>query len=186
MTIPRIAPVEPPYAPDVAEALAKMMPPGMEPLNLFRTLARNPRIGDRFRVLGSGILSRGAVDPLEREIVIHRTTARCGCAYEWGVHVVFFGRTVGLTEAQIAATVHGGPEDPAWTPRQSLLIRLADELHETSTVSDPLWSELAKHWSDEQLIELLVTAGFYHLVSYVANGARVEHETWAPLFPKRA
>ncbi|HEV7760231.1 MAG TPA: hypothetical protein VGO78_14620 [Acidimicrobiales bacterium] len=27
----------------------------------------------------------------DREIVIDRTCARCGCQYEWGVHVAFFG-----------------------------------------------------------------------------------------------
>ena len=36
----RIAPAEPPYAPAIAEALGRIMPPGLEPLVLFRTMAR--------------------------------------------------------------------------------------------------------------------------------------------------
>jgi len=185
MPTPRIPPLEPPYDPEIAAALAKMMPPGspVEPLKLFRTLAHNFRIGDRFRVLGSGILSKGSVDPADREIVIHRTTARCGSEYEWGVHVTFFGRPLGLTDAQIAATARGGPDDPAFTERQALLVRMSDELHDTATVSDALWRELAKRWTAAQLIELVVTAGFYHLVSYVTNAAGVEREEWAERFP---
>ena len=39
----RISPAEPPYEPTIAEALGRIMPPGLEPLVLFRTMARNPR-----------------------------------------------------------------------------------------------------------------------------------------------
>ena len=42
--MPRIAPAEPPYAPAIANELARIMPPGMPPLVLFRTMARSPRV----------------------------------------------------------------------------------------------------------------------------------------------
>lgn len=186
MPVPRIPPLEPPYAPDIAASLAKMMPPGspVEPLRLFRTLAHNFVIGERFRVLGSGILNKGLVEPPDREIVILRTTARCGSEYEWGVHVTFFARAVGFSEAQIGATAIGGAEDPAFTDRQALLVRMADELHDGATVSDALWRELEKRWTAEQLVELLVTAGFYHIVSYVTNAVGIEREEWAESFPR--
>jgi 4-carboxymuconolactone decarboxylase len=187
MTTSRIKPLEPPYAPEIAAALAKMMPPGspVEPLRLFRTLAHNFMIGDRFRVLGSGILNKGSIDALDREIVILRTTARCGSEYEWGVHVVAYGRPLGLSEDQIVATANGASDDPAFTARQGLLVQLADALHEEAAVSDDLWRDLEKAWTAAQLIELLVTAGFYHIVSFVTNAARVEREDWAERFPAR-
>ena len=132
-TAPRVQPIEEPYDPKVAETLRRMMPPGVEPLKLFTTIAHNPAILDRFRSIGAYILNFGQIEPLEREIVIHRTTARNGCEYEWGVHVVAFGRPLGLTEEQLRATLHGDADDPAWSERQSLLVRLVDELHDTGT-----------------------------------------------------
>jgi len=188
MTEPRIAPLEPPYAPEIAAALAKMMPPGssVEPLRLFRILAHNFMIGDRFRVLGSGILNKGSVDPLDREVVILRTTARCGSEYEWGVHVVAYARPLGFSEDQIVATVDRASDDPAFTARQALLVRLADALHEKAAVPDDLWRDIEKIWTAEQLIELLVTAGFYHIVSFLTNALRVEGEEWAERFPVRS
>jgi alkylhydroperoxidase family enzyme len=179
----RIEPLDPPYAPEIEETLRRMMPPGVEPLKLFRTVARNPAILDRFRTTGAYILNFGRVDPLEREILIHRTTARCGCEYEWGVHAAFFPAAVGLSREQVEATVTGGASDPVWSPRQALLVRLADELHESSTVSADLWVELAAGWDEEQLVELLATAGFYHLVSFVANAAQVQLEPFGMRFP---
>ena len=81
-TTPRVRPVAEPYDAGIAETLRRMMPPGIEPLKLFRTVAHNPAILERFRTTGAYILNFGNVDALDREIVIHRTTARNGCEYE--------------------------------------------------------------------------------------------------------
>jgi 4-carboxymuconolactone decarboxylase len=181
-TAPRVQPLRD-CSPEVAETLRRMMPPGIEPLKLFRTVAHNPAILERFRKTGSYILNFGQIDPLDREVVIHRTTARCGCEYEWGVHAVAYGRPLGLTDDQLRATVHGTPDDTCWSPRQAMLVRLADELHDTGAVSDSLWPELAKAWPAPQLVELVATAGFYHLVSFMANGLGVELEEYGERFP---
>jgi 4-carboxymuconolactone decarboxylase len=179
----RIPPLDPPYEPEVADTLRRMMPPGVDPLVLFRTVAHNPAILERFRTTGTYLLNFGRVDAVDREVLIHRTCARCGCEYEWGVHVVAFGRPLDLSEAQLRATVTDGPQASVWSERQRLLVRLADELHDTATVSDELWSELATHWDPAQVIELIATAGFYHLVSFTANASRVQREPYAERFP---
>jgi 4-carboxymuconolactone decarboxylase len=180
---PRIQPLDPPYPERVAETLRRMMPPDTEPLKLFRTVAHNEHVLERFRTIGAYLLNFGKLDPADREIVLHRTCARCGCEYEWGVHAAVFARGVGFSEDQLAATVTGDADNPAWSPRQSLLVRLADELHSTADVSDELWSELAGHWDEGELMELIAVAGFYHLVSFAANAARVEREPFAERFP---
>jgi 4-carboxymuconolactone decarboxylase len=181
----RIAPLSPPYSAEAETLLQKWMPPGspIEPLRLFRTLARHHGLASRMRPLGAGILGHGLLKERDREIMIHRTCARTGAEYEWGVHAVAYGKPLGLSEQQLFATVHGDAEDPAWSSDDASLIRLADELHDTCRVSDELWSELEGRFSDEQLLELLIIAGQYHLIAYVVNGARVEPESWADLFP---
>jgi alkylhydroperoxidase family enzyme len=184
-TTPRITPLEPPYEPEVARTLERLMPPGVEPLKLFRTVAVNHAVLERFRSTGAYLLNFGTLDPADREVVIHRTCALCGCEYEWGVHATVFGRPLGFTDEQLHASVHGGADDPAWSERQRLLVRLADELHNSGTMSDELWKRLSAEWSDAQLVELLAVAGFYHLVSYLANAARVELEDAGERFPVR-
>jgi alkylhydroperoxidase family enzyme len=181
MNQPRISPLEPPYEPIVAEELEKIMPPGIPPLKLFKTLAHNPRILTKFRQ--SNLLDRGSIERQDREIVILRTCARCGAEYEWGVHVAFFAGRFGLTEAQIEATFSGSPEASCWSESQQMLIRLADELHDSADISDDLWSALSSRWEPAQIIEFMVLAGFYHTVSYVINGARIDLEDLAPRFP---
>src|SRR6184192_181 len=103
-TVPRIAPLQPPYAPDIAEQFDRIMR-GAPPLMLFRVMAGNARAWEKFRA--GSLLDRGPLSLREREIAIDRTCARCGCAYEWGVHVAFFAQRVALTPEQLRATVHG-------------------------------------------------------------------------------
>src|SRR3954447_26175077 len=156
---PRIAPLKPPYEPEVARTLERLMPPGVEPLKLFRTVAVNHAVLERFRSTGAYLLNFGQVEPADREVVIHRTCALCGCEYEWGVHATVFGRPLGFTDEQLTASVHGDADNAAWSERQSLLVRLTDDLHRDARIGDALWKELSAEWTDQQLVELLAVAG---------------------------
>lgn len=180
-TNPRIAPLEPPYSPETADALAKWMPPGfgVPPLALFRTLARHPMLRDRMRPLGSGLLFRGTLPPRVRELLILRTSARCGAGYEWSVHVAAYARSVGLDDASIACTIAGEPA----SRDDALAIRIADELHEHSTLFDATFEAAHAAFGDEGVLELAALCGFYHLIAYVIRVAGVPAEPWAPPFP---
>jgi 4-carboxymuconolactone decarboxylase len=158
----RIDPPGPPYDPDTAAMLDRWMPPGaaIEPLRLFATLTVHEELMGRMRPLGSGILGPSATVPAAlREVMIHRTCALTGAEYEWGVHAVAFGTPLGLSDEQLASTVHGASTDACWEARQAAVFRLSDELHATSTITDPLWAALAGHFDAPQILELIVTAG---------------------------
>ncbi|MFT5442342.1 MAG: alkylhydroperoxidase family enzyme [Myxococcota bacterium] len=176
----RIAPLTPPYQDAHQELFDLIMPEGMEPLALFRVLATSERIFPRF--MRGGILDKGPVDIRHRELVIHRTTALCGAEYEWGVHVNAFARPLGLSDEWIRATVNAKAEDPIFTPEESTLIRLCDELHETSTISQALWSALADNFSNDVILELIYTVGMYHCVSFLTNGLALPNEVFGERF----
>jgi 4-carboxymuconolactone decarboxylase len=183
MTESRIAPLEPPYSEAVQAALDRIMPAGVPPLALFRTLAVNERVF--LRVMAGGLLDRGSISLREREVVIDRTCARCGSEYEWGVHVAFFAERVGLTASQVAATCAPGAAAEAFPERERLLIRLVDALHDDGRVDDGLWASLRMEWSEPQIIELIALAGFYHLISFVTNALRIPPEPFGARFPPR-
>jgi len=176
----RIAPRPPPYEPNVDEDLARLMPPGVAPLGLFRTLAHNPRVLRRVRK--GGLLDPGSISLRERELVILRTCALCRSEYEWGVHVVFFGRAAGWSPEQVAATVTGDPS--AFSEGERELLALCDALHAAAAVPDALWQDLAARYRPDQLVELVALAGQYHMISYVTNALAIELEPGAPRFPE--
>ncbi|HYC53320.1 MAG TPA: carboxymuconolactone decarboxylase family protein [Candidatus Binatia bacterium] len=177
---PRLAPLAAPYSPQIADWFARVMPPGADPLVLFRTLAVNERVFSR--VMAGGLLDRGSLTLRQRELVIDRTTWLCGSEYEWGVHVAFFGDRVGFGEAEVRWLCAADPVETGFAGEEKLLLRMCDELHRTSTVGDALWRELSDAYSPEQLVELVVLAGFYHLISFATNAFALPPEPFAARF----
>jgi len=186
--VPRIDPLQPPYDAEAGEQLAAMMPPGVPPIALFRTFAKNLPMTRAMHGWGAYELSKElSLSLREREIVIDRTCARCGCEYEWGVHVAHFAAKARLGNEQLASLSRGGPDDACWTAlRDRLLVRAVDALHDTSDVPGPLWGELAAEFSEAELLDLLMLCGWYHAISFVALAARIELESWAPAFTATA
>jgi 4-carboxymuconolactone decarboxylase len=184
--VPRIAPLQPPFTPEQDALLKKITPPvAPEVLALFRVLAVNPKLLERMAGWGGYLLGASASLSLrDREVVINRACARCGAEYEWGVHVAAFGKAAGFTDADNAAIADPGSNGEGLAHRDGLLLRLVDELHDSSTVGDALWKELAALWTEPQLIELLMLAGWYRAISYVCNAARVPLERWATRWPQ--
>jgi len=180
----RIEPLTEPFEPHAAEILAAMMPPGVAPIALFRTFAKNLEMAEAMRQWGGYELSRHlSVDLRSREIVIDRTCARCGCEYEWGVHVSYFAERARLTDDQVRSLTAGAAGDDCWIDAcDRVLIRFADELHDASDLSDDLWQEASHLFSDAQILDLLMLAGWYHAISFTARAAAVPLEPGAPRF----
>lgn len=180
--MPRIAPLSPPYADDVGATLARMTPAGVEPIALFRLFGRNRPMAEAMTGWGSYELGRQlSLTRRDREIVIDRTVARCGCEYEWGVHVAYFATKVGFTAEQVTSLAHGRAADPCWTDeRDRLLIEAADALHDSHDIDDALWDRLARTFDSAQLIDLLLLAGWYHAISYAARATRLSPEPGTP------
>jgi len=179
--MPRIAPAEAPYPPKIAAELARIMPTGVEPLVLFRTLARSPRIFEK--MFAGGLLDRGTLSLRQREIVIDRTTARLGCEYEWGVHIAFFAARVGFDAERIAATVTGPADAACWTADEQALLVMVDDLVDRRTIGAATWTSLGAHFDEVQIIEAIALVGYYHTISFLCRGLELPLEPYAARFP---
>lgn len=177
----RIAPVEPPYPTAIAEQLQRIMPPDLEPLVLFRTMAKSPRVFGK--MFAGGLLDKGPLSLRQREIVIDRTTARLGCEYEWGVHVALFASKVGFGDTEIAATVAGSSDAACWTVEEQALLALVDDLVDRRTIADTTWSALTAHFDETQILEAIALAGYYHTISFLCRGLSLPLENWSARFP---
>src|ERR1700736_2430130 len=179
-TMPRIAPLEPPYAPEIQEQFDRIMR-GAPPLMLFRVMASHPRAWEKFRA--GSLLDPGPLSLREREIVIDRTCALTGCEYEWGVHVAIFADAAVLTDEQVRATVREGADAPCWSDSERALIAAVDALHHRATLGDAEFAALAAHYDEAKIFEIILLCGFYRTVSYLANGLKLPLEENAARFP---
>ena len=150
------------------------------PPHVFTTLARHRRLFRPWLRFASRLMPGGTLPRADSELVILRVAHRCDCAYEWHHHERI-GRAAGLSPGAIDAA--RGPGEGAGaelTARQALLLRAVDELHDTRTISDETWDELAAHLDETALIELPMLAGHYEMLAMTLNSLRVQPDP-APL-----
>jgi alkylhydroperoxidase family enzyme len=179
-TEPRIEPITE-FDGELADIMATALTHDGTPLNIFGTLGRHPKLLKRFNLLGGFLLNKGVVPARERELVILRVGANAQAEYEFGQHTLI-GLDCGLTDDEIAALTRE-PTSHDWSADDLALIALADDLHADDCVTDATWSALANRWDDDQLVELLVVAGFYRLVSGFLNSTGVQLDDGVPGFP---
>jgi len=177
----RIPPLDP-LPEETMVRLQAMMPPNVQPLALFRTIARNPRILQK--LYASNMLDRGTLSLRQREIIINRITAKSGAAYEWGVHIAFFGDKVGFTKEQIRSLAIGESTDACWNSTDSLLIRMCDQLQESSTISDEILAILQRTYDDPWIIEATAVAGYYKMISFLVNVIGLDKEPFGSAWPE--
>jgi alkylhydroperoxidase family enzyme len=176
----RIAPLEPPYAPEIQQQFDRIMR-GAPPLTLSRVVAGNARAWEKFRA--GSLLDGGPLSLREREIVIDRTCALTGCEYEWGVHVAIFAKATQLTGGQVRATVLEGANAPCWSLSEQAMIAAVDALHHRATLTDDEFASLSAHYDDAKIFEIMLLCGFYRTVSYLANALDLPLEEMGVRFP---
>lgn len=178
-----LTPVEPPFTEEIGKILSRYPQDGSgHILKLFRVFARSKRFLTSKGV--NNLLDKESPLSLrEREIVILRVTANNHCEYEWGIHAAIFAKAAKLTPDQVKASRLGKWNDTCWPVEDQLLIKCVDELETQKKLSDDTYDAFQNSWTAEQQLEILALCGNYHLISLVANTARIEPEDEMPCFP---
>ena len=171
---PRVEPLQPPYDDETAAALELLGPP----IQLFRVFARRPELARGIAGWGHYYLSRrSALSLRHRELVIDRTTARCGADYEWGVHIAAYAGKAGLSDDQLRSLATGSHADLCWPdPGDRAVLRAVDELHAPNDLSDDAWSGLAGTIGQNGAMEVTLLCGWYHAISYAVRALRLPLE----------
>lgn len=147
--------------------------------NVMLTIARHRGIFLPWLWFASRLMPYGKLPAAEAELVILRVAARCGSAYE-RAHHASLGAAAGLSHEMIewsAQTPTGDVDLPPAggkvTPeRAALLVRAADELLETRTLTDATFAELAEAHPDERKqLEFCFLVGHYAMLAGLLNVA---------------
>ena len=177
----------PPYDADAERTIGSTAFKGLSPRNLRLALAHHPRLASAFQAMAHVVLFESAVDERLREIAIIRTGALTRSEYEWGMHVSIYGDKCGLDEARVL-DLSQAPDWRAlsptlWSEPEQLVVRMVDELHRHSTVSDETWERLCAGWPVPRVMELLFASSFYHMAAFFLNSAAVPLEDGSRRFP---
>jgi alkylhydroperoxidase family enzyme len=161
-------------SPELQELFQKMEARGGKILNLFKVMANSPEVGRAFLKLGNTILTKSSLNARLRELAILRVGDLAKAGYEFTQHVPI-ARRVGVTAAQIEAL-------PAWkgsslfNDQERAVLQYTDEMAEKIRVTDETFAKVKAFLSDQQLVELSTTIGYYGMVSRILETLQVELE----------
>lgn len=141
---------------------------------VFSVLVRHPSLYRAWATFTTELRLVQKLPTRDRELLVLRTGWRCQAPYEWGQHVRMALQT-GFTHEEIERVIIGS-EAADWDEFERAVLRSADELHDTGTICDATWSVLTSRYSEDQLIELPMVVGWYHLIAYVHNALQIPTE----------
>jgi alkylhydroperoxidase family enzyme len=176
MSEPRIPPLPPDRWDGDLKRILEATPAGIDRRlgdnNIFPTFARHPDLFRAWLPFGGFLLTAGRLSGRDRELLILRTAVNCRSSYEWGQHVRI--SLDGGIEREAIDRALEGPDADGWSPHEAALMRAADELHRDSRISDGTWEALAETYDDQQLFEVAMVVGHYHMVAFALNSLGVE------------
>ncbi|MBI3676634.1 MAG: carboxymuconolactone decarboxylase family protein [Proteobacteria bacterium] len=142
-------------------------------LNIFRMWANAPDCfvsGMRF---GGNILARQKLNAALRELVILLVARIEGGTYEWVQHVPI-AEAAGCKKDQIKALEASRLDDPAFDAREKVLLRFAREVIVDVRASGVTLKEAQKHFSPQEIVEIILTCGFYMTMARMTETTGVD------------
>jgi len=152
---PRLAPLPPEHTPELKEqfeTFRKRM--GFIP-NSILIMQRRPEMVRAFTQMAAVIWSpSSSVDLKLKRLLAHITSRAAGCRYCMA-HTAEGAHRLGVDDRKLAA-VWDYETSPLFTPAERAALDIAVAAGSVpNAVTDEMFMELRKHWSDEQIVEII-------------------------------
>lgn len=143
------------------------------PQNSLRMLAHAPAIGAAVLGLIHSIAMKADLNFNLRELAILRVAQRCQARYAW-VHHAAIARATGVSDAQLSALERGEVPAGLFSRRDRIILAFTDEVLDSNRVSDELFVRAQKEFSSRELVELLLTIGYFRMIGGLLTTLNVE------------
>ena len=142
-------------------------------LNIFRLMAHAETNFRPLLRLGTSILAEQQLSAKLRELAILRVARLSPAEYEWVQHVPI-AKSVGATDAQIAALERGDVKAACFDPVEALVLRFTTEVVEKVGASEATFAEMQRHFSPREIVELILAIGFYMTIARLMETTKID------------
>lgn len=146
------------------------------PVNVFGQLMTSPDVSNLFIPYWAASKTALALSVREQELIILRSAFLFQCDYVWGHHVPVI-KEAGATDEEITRVTQ--PIATAgWSEKEAALLMMTDQLFSHANITNELWDEIKRHYSDAQLVDIIMVCSQYLLFNSVNNvfGLQLEHD----------
>ena len=147
-------------------------------MNVARMIANSSEsVFQNFSRLGHALLTRAKLNSRLREIAILRTAKVTRSTYEWTQHVPI-ARACGVSDEQIAA-MESWQGAKCFDEIERLVLTLTDEVSRDVKGRKQTLEALKKHLDATELVELILSIGFWGMVARLLETTEVDLEDFA-------
>lgn len=140
--------------------------------NLVRMTYRNPEMHRGFASLSGRVHSASHLSARTRELVVLTVANRLGASYELEAHERA-ARNAGVSDAEIHALRRADPSGFSKADQAAVALAAAVD---AASVDDATWGSALEHFSELELVDLVMLAGFYGLASRFVIALDVDSE----------
>lgn len=160
---------------EVVRALSVMMPADRARPDtvgsMLATFVRHPRLTKAYLTFNMHLLRDSTLPRRITETVVLRMAVCRRSDYLWDHHVPL-ARRAGLTDEDLAAIRSGAPRDRL----DATVLAAVDELHARTAITDATWNALGAQLDQQQLMDLVFTAGGYGLLAMAIESFGIQDE----------
>jgi len=158
----------------VSPKILELWKQGPMVLNINRLVAHAESAYRPCMSLGFRLLAKAELPARCRELAILRIAHLRGAAYEWHHHVRL-ARNLGFSKAEIQAVREPEP-GTCFHEAERAVLRCTDALLRSGRAPEELLAELRTHLSDRQVVELILSVGYWNMIAMLIVNAGVELE----------
>jgi alkylhydroperoxidase family enzyme len=128
---------------------------------LVEVTFHNPEMHRGFASLSSRVHSASCLDTRVRELAVLRVAGKLGSEFQWSQHAPV-ARELGVSDIQLAALRSG--DLGAFEGADRAAVAFAGAVDDCA-VDDGAWAAAREYFSEQELVDMAMLAGFYGLAS---------------------
>jgi len=162
--------------PELGDSIAKIKGArGDRLINIYRLMLHSPALADAWFELNQAVRYGTQIDGQSRELAVIRVAILNNVEYVQRAHGPAYALKEGLTPEQVAAIGNWLPSQLFSSPQRALLA-YTDAMTREIDVPDTVFSELRRHFSERQTVELTMLIGAYNMLTRFLKALNVDPE----------
>jgi alkylhydroperoxidase family enzyme len=172
----RVPLIEETKHPELAESIAKIKGArGGRLINIYRLMLHSPTLANAWFDLNQAVRYGTEIDGQSRELAVIRVAILNGVEYVQRAHGPAYALKEGLTPEQIAA-LSDWRASQLFNAQQRALLAYTDAITEKIEVTDDVFDNARKHFSERQIVELTMLIGAYNMLTRFLKALKVDPE----------
>ena len=172
----RVPLIEETKHPELAESIAKIKGArGGRLINIYRLMLHSPALANAWFDLNQAVRYGTEIDGQSRELAVIRVAILNGVEYVQRAHGPAYALKEGLTPEQVAA-LWDWRASQLFNAQQRALLAYTDAITEKIEVTDDVFDNARKHFSERQIVELTMLIGAYNMLTRFLKALKVDPE----------